>query len=80
MKWIITLYPLHAQEEISRLIIVVSETKHFRSTFLKLETIEMIPESIVLVWTRVKTESHSQNDHSQSGFIVAAKHMAKITD
>ena len=43
------LYLLHAHKGISQLIIVVSETKHFRNTFLKSETIEMIPESIVLV-------------------------------
>ena len=42
------LYLLHAHKGISQLIIVVSETKHFRNTFLKSETIEMIPESIVL--------------------------------
>ena len=36
------------RKEYHQLFIVVSETKHFWNTFLKLETIEMIPESIVL--------------------------------
>ena len=69
MKLIIALRQLLAQKGIPGLIIVVSKTKHFRNTSLKSETIEMIPESIVLVWTMVKTEGVSQDDHSHSGFV-----------
>lgn len=45
----ITLYQLHAQKRKTQIIVMVSETKHFTNTFLKSETIEMIPESIVLL-------------------------------
>ena len=69
VNWIITLCPLHAQKGISRLIIVGSETNHFRNTFLKSETIEMIPESIVLVCWKVKTASHSQEKYYHWGFL-----------
>ena len=54
MKWIITQCQLHAQKGTSHLVIMGSETKHFRNTSLELRTIEMIPESIVLLNKRVR--------------------------
>ena len=58
MKWIIVQCQLNAQKETSQLIIMASETKHFRNSFLQSITIEMIPESIVLMRHRPKSTRH----------------------
>ena len=47
---------------------MVSETIHFGIAFLKLKTIVMIPESIVLIKNWVKKASHSQYCEPYSGF------------
>ena len=66
MKWIITQCQLHAQKGTSHLVIMGSETKHFRNTSLELRTIEMIPESIVLLNKRVRRKVirwETESDH-----------------